>query len=270
MKSGFSFKIRVYGEGHFRNRDQTAPVFDQGAEGGAALYVPIEHDSEQVLEVCWHLLGPSHQHAWENYVTRLRAGECDRFFDKMHLYDRDWNELETVIGISQKTRINRLQPALLALYRSRVSDLGVAQFRSELDSLNVDLDKIAAWVRIERVVLKTALVNSSLNFDDERQLPVVEMLGVSIPDWQCARRDLRRDPVVFSSTVESFKEWRENIVAYLRTVFARGETDVDLLDDLKLLLKNFNEASCTNLIAGQKINHVGYCWNCYKRTPEFD
>ena len=242
--------------GHFRNRDQTAPVFDQGAEGGAALYVPIEHDSEQVLEVCWHLLGPSHQHAWENYVTRLRAGECDRFFDKMHLYDRDWNELETVIGISQKTRINRLQPALFALFRSRASDLGVAQFRSELDSLNVDLDKIAAWVRIERGVLKTALVNSSLNFDDERQLPVVEMLGVSIPDWQRALRDLGRDPVVFSSTVESFKEWRENIVAYLRTVFARGETDVDLLDDLKVLLKKFNEASCTNLIAEQKINHV--------------
>lgn len=250
------FQNTLVRRGHFRNRDQTEPVFDQGAEGGASLYVPIAHDSEQVLEACWHLLGPSHQHAWENYVTRLRDGECDRFFDKMNLHDRDWNELETVIGISQKTRINQLQPTLLALFRSRVPDLGVEQFRSELDSLDVDLDKIAAWVGIEREILKSALDNSSLNFDDERQLPVVEMLGVSIPGWQCARKNLGRDPVVFYSTVESFNVWRENIVAYLRTVFARGKTDVDLLGELKVMLKKFNETSCTNVIGQQKINHV--------------
>ena len=250
------FQNTLVRRGHFRNRNQSDPVFDQGAEGGATLYVPIEHDSKQVLEACWHLLGPSHQHIWENYVARLRTGECDKFFDKMYFNDRDWNELETAIGISQKTRINQLQPALLALYRSRVSDFGVAQFRSKLDSLDVDLDKIAAWVRIEKVVLKSALGNRSLNFDDERQLPLIEMLGVSIPSWQRARIDLGKDPVVFSSTVESFKEWRENIIAYLRTVFARGKTDVDLLGDLKVMLKKFSETSCTNVIAEQNINHV--------------
>ena len=242
--------------GHFRNPDQTDPIFDQGAVGGAALYVPFEHDSKQILEVCWHLLGPSHQHAWENYVTRLKAGECDRFFDNIHLNDRDWIELEAVIGASQKTRINRLQPAFLALRRSWISDLGVEQFRNEFDSLNVNLDKIAYWAGIERVILNTALKNSLLNFDDERQWPVVETLGVSIPDWQRARRDLGRNPVVFSSTVKSFDDWCVNIVAFLRTVFARGETDVDLLDELGALLKKFSGMSCTNEIAEQKINHV--------------
>ena len=242
--------------GHFRNPDQTDPIFDQGAVGGAALYVPFEHDPKQILEVCWHLLGPSHQHAWENYVTRLKAGECDRFFDNIHLNDRDWIELEAVIGASQKTRINRLQPAFLALRRSWISDLGVEQFRNEFDSLNVNLDKIAYWAGIERVILNTALKNSLLNFDDERQWPVVETLGVSIPDWQRARRDLGRNAVVFSSTVKSFDDWRVNIVAFLRTVFARGETDVDLLDELGALLKKFSGMSCTNEIAEQKINHV--------------
>ena len=242
--------------GHFRNPDQTDPIFDQGAVGGAALYVPFEHDPKQILEVCWHLLGPSHQHAWENYVTRLKAGECDRFFDNIHLNDRDWIELEAVIGASQKTRINRLQPAFLALRRSWISDLGVEQFRNEFDSLNVNLDKIAYWAGIERVILNAALKNSLLNFDDERQWPVVETLGVSIPDWQRARRDLGRNPVVFSSTVKSFDDWRVNIVAFLRTVFARGETDVNLLDELGALLKKFSGMSCTNEIAEQKINHV--------------
>ena len=242
--------------GHFRNPDQTDPIFDQGAVGGAALYVPFEHDPKQILEVCWHLLGPSHQHAWENYVTRLKAGECNRFFDNIHLNDRDWIELEAVIGASQKTRINRLQPAFLALRRSWISDLGVEQFRNEFDSLNVNLDKIAYWAGIERVILNMALKNSLLNFDDEQQWPVVETLGVSIPDWQRARRDLGRNPVVFSSTVKSFDDWRVNIVAFLRTVFARGETDVDLLDELGALLNKFSRMSCTNEIAEQKINHV--------------
>ena len=75
--------------------------------------------------------------------------------------------------------------------------------------------------------------------------------------------------MVFSSTVESFKEWRENIVACLRTVFAHGETDVDLLDDLKVMLKKFNEASCTNLIAEQKIHHANIAGIVVGRTPAF-
>ena len=250
------FQNTLVRRGHFRNRDPANPVFDQGAEGGAALYVPSSFKFIQILEVCWHLLGPSHRHTWENYVTRLKHGECERFFDGFSLHDRDWSELEIAIGISQKTRIKQLQPALLALYRSQVSDLGVVQFQSKLDSLDIDLEKIAAWIRIEKVVLERALDNSSLNFDDERQLDMVEALGVSISGWQRARRDLGKDPVVFSSTVESFKEWRENIVACLRTVFAHGETDVDLLDELKVMLKKFSEASCTNLIAEQKIHHA--------------
>ena len=242
--------------GRFRNPDQTDPIFDQGAEGGAALYVPFDHDPKQILEVCWHLLGPSHRHAWENYVTRLKAGECDRFFDNMDLNDRDWIELESVIDASQKTRINRLQPAFLALRRSWISDLGAEQFRKEFDSLDVNLNKIADWAGIERVILNTALKNSLLNFDDEQQWPVVETLGVSIPDWQRARKDLGRKPVVFSSTKKSFDEWCVNIVAVLRTVFARDETNVDLLDELCALLKKFSGVTCTNLIAEQRINDV--------------
>ena len=183
--------------GHFRNPNQTAPIFDRRADGGAALYVPFEHDPKQILEVCWHLLGSSHQHAWENYVTRLKAGECDRFFDNIHLNDRDWIELEAVIGASQETRINQLQPAFLALRRYQIFDLGVEQFRSEFNSRNDNLDEIADWAGIKRVVLDMVIKVSSLNFDDERQLPVVETLGVSIPDWQRARRDFREKPRSF-------------------------------------------------------------------------
>ena len=250
------FQNTLVRRGHFRNPDQTDSVFDQGAEGGAALYVPIEHDLEQVLEVCWHLLGPSHRHAWENYVTRLKLGECDRFFDNMHLNDRDWLELEAVIGTSQKTRINQFQPALLALRRNQISDLGVEQFRSEFNSLNNNLDEIADWAGIEGEILSKVLTDRSLTFDDERQLPVIQTLRISIPDWQRARKDLGRNPVVFSDTEKLFDKWRIYIVVYLRTVIARGETDVDLLDEIRALLKQFNEVSCPNWIAEQNINHV--------------
>ena len=242
--------------GQFGNPNQTDAIFDQGAVDGAALYVPFDHDPKKILEVCWHLLGPSHRHAWENYVARLKAGECDRFFDNLDLNDRDWVELEAVIGASQKTRINRLQPAFLALHRSRKSDLSVEQFRDEFDSLDVNLDNIAVWAGIETVCLNRALNNSLLNFDDERQWPVVETFGVSIPNWQRARRDLGRKPVVFSSTKKSFENWRVNIVAVLRTEFARGETNVDLLGELCALLKRLSEVSCTDSIAEQKIKPV--------------
>ena len=241
--------------GHFRNSTQTAAIFDQGASGGAALYVPVEYGLKQIFEACWHLLGPSHQHAWENYVTRLEADECGRFFDNMHLTDRDWIELDSVIGASKITQINRLQPVLLALRRYRESDIGVEQFCNDFDNLSdMDLDKIASWVGIERKVLDKVIANTSLVFDDERQLPIVEMLGVPIPDWQRARKDLGRDPVVFLSTVQLFDEWRANIVAYLRAVYARSETDANLLNELSEILEKLNEVSYTKSIAEMKIN----------------
>ena len=93
-KKWLQFQNTLVRRGHFRNRDPANPVFDQGAEGGAALYVPSSFKFKQILEVCWHLLGPSHRHTWENYVTRLKHGECERFFDGFSLHDRDWSELE--------------------------------------------------------------------------------------------------------------------------------------------------------------------------------
>ena len=242
--------------GHFGDPDQASPIFDQGAEGGAVLYVPFEHDPEQILEACWHLLGPSHQHAWENYVARLKAGECDRFFDGIHLNDRDWTELDSVIGASQRSQLDRLQPAFLALRRYRDADLGVELFRSELEVFDLDLDEIAFWAGITRTVLDNVLVDGSLIFDDERQLPIIEMLGVFVPDWQRARRDFGRQPVVFSSTIRSFKDWRANVVAYLCTVFARDGGDVDLLDETSQLLKEISRTPCPDSLAEQNFNHM--------------
>lgn len=242
--------------GCFEDPDRASPVYDQGAVGGAALFVPSDHDPQQILEACWHLLGPSHQHAWENYVTRLRAGECDRFFNKMQLNDRDWIELESVIGASQRNQLDRLQPAFLALRRRLESDLGVERFRSELEMLGLDVDKIASWIGIESAALESALAEGSLIFDDERQLPVIETLGVHITDWQRARRDLGRKPVVFQSTIQSFEEWRDNIVAYLRTVFAREMSDIDVLEDASRVLKEFSGATCPNALAEQALNQV--------------
>ncbi|MYJ94171.1 MAG: hypothetical protein F4053_00795 [Proteobacteria bacterium] len=109
--------------GHFNNADQTSAIFDQRAVGGPALYVPYEHGPVQILQTCWHLLGPSHQHAWENYVTRFKADECDKFFERIHLNDRDWIELDSVMGASKSSQLHRLQPIFLALRRHQESDM---------------------------------------------------------------------------------------------------------------------------------------------------
>jgi hypothetical protein len=92
----------------------------------------------------------------------------------------------------------------------------VERFRSELGVLGLDVEKIASWIGIESAALENALTDGSLVFDDERQLPVIEILGVPITDWQRARKELGRKPVVFQSTIHLFGEWRDNIVAYLR------------------------------------------------------
>lgn len=242
--------------GHFRDADQTNPIFDQGSGSGPTLYVPFEHGPEQILEACWHLLGPSHQHAWENYVTRLKAGECDKFFARIHLNDRDLIELDSVMGASQRSQLDRLQPAFLALRRYQDSDLGVERFRIELKVLDLNLDAIASWIGIERAVLEKVLVDGSLIFDDERQLPTIETLGVPVPDWQRARRDLGRKPIAFSSTIVSFEHWRANIVAYMRTVVARDVSDVDLLDEASQALKQISGAACPDSLAQQKFNQI--------------
>ena len=178
------------------------------------------------------------------------------FFDRIHLNDRDWIELDSVIGASQKSQLDRLQPAFLALRRYRDSDLGVELFLSEFKVLDLDLDKIAPWACIEMVVLENVLADGSLIFDDERQLPIIETLGVSVPDWQRARRDLGRSPVVFSSTVRSFEDWRANVVAFLRTVFARDVGDVDLLDEASQLLREISVTPCPDSLAEQETNHL--------------
>ena len=254
--------------GYFDDPELASPVYDQGANGGAAFFVPLVHDTQQILEACWHLLGPGHQHVWENYVTRLRAGDCDQFFDKMQMNDRDWIELESVIGASQRNQLDRLEPALLALRRHVEPETVVEEFRSELEVLGVDVGRIASWIGIESTVLENALADGSLVFDDERQLPVIEALGLSITDWQCARRDLGRKPVVFQSTIHSFEEWRENIVAYLRTVFARDMSNVDVLGVAIKVLNKLSDVKCPDELTEQPLDHVKIAESVLRRFLE--
>ena len=242
--------------GHFLDPDQASPIFDQVAAGGPALYVPLDHNPEQILEACWHLLGSSYQQVWENYVARLRSGECDLFFNKMQLNERDWIELESVIGASQSNQLDRLQPALLVLRRRLEPELGVEQFHKELHVLDLDLGKIASWIAVESAVLANVLADGSLVFDDERQLPAIEMLGVSVLDWQRTRRELGRKSVVFQHTTRSFEDWRGNIIAYLRTVIARDMSGVNVLDKASLILKKYGSVSCPDVLAEQKLDHT--------------
>ena len=255
--------------GHFTNADQANAIFDRGAVDGPALYIPYELGPKQILEACWHLLGPSHQHAWENYVTRLKAGECDKFFERIHLNDRDWIELDSVMGASKSSQLDRLQPVFLALCRYQESDLVAEQFRIELEELDLDLDAISTWLGIERIVLDKVLVDGSLIFDDERQVSIIETLGVSVPDWQRARRDLGRKPVTFSSTIRSFEDWRANIVAYLRTVIARDVSDLILLDEASHTLKQIRIVACPDWLAEQQCNHMDIASRVIRvlRTP---
>ncbi len=248
------FQKTLVRRGIFTNRNQaTESVFDRRAEGGATLYVPSENEPVQVLEACWRLMGKSQKDSWENYAFRLKSGETDKFFNGK-LDNRDWDELESVVGQIQESKVAALQPALLALYRSREPNIEVEQFLKHLDSISASPDKIATYIGIDNDVLKTAMNDSSLRFDDERQLPVIETLRVPIPDWQQARRDLDNEPVSFSSTVNMFEKERDNIVIYLKAYFAYHEKDVNLLHDLKELLIAFKKISCPDVVAQKKIN----------------
>ena len=183
--------------------------------------------------------------------------------------DRDWIELDSVMGASKSSQLDRLQPVFLALCRYQESDLVAEQFRIEIEELDLDLDAISTWLGIERIVLDKVLVDGSLIFDDERQVSIIETLGVSVPDWQRARRDLGRKPVTFSSTIRSFEDWRANIVAYLRTVIARDVSDRILLDEASHTLKQIRRVACPDWLAEQQCNHMDIASRVIRvlRTP---
>jgi hypothetical protein len=194
--------------GRFPLGDSTEAFFDEKSAEGPTLYVASQACAEEreLLRLGWHLVGLSHQDAFELLHRELSSGRRDQFFIRKGIRDAEWDELDAVIGLGGDQLKLRLRALALAAWLRLGKGSDTKPFEDAWRAVEWNAPAIASWLGIDEGAATAFLIEARHSFSDEQQVRLLALAKLTIEDWQKARRTLQLDAYRFPASEQAFAQ----------------------------------------------------------------
>ena len=258
----------VFGE--FPNDRSLEVLFDRHASEGATLYIAkdaVDKDKDaNLVRLSWHIVGPGHRDVFEAFAGVLATDRRVEFLRQRGIGDAEWDEIGSAIGISLEQSCIRLRVAALALWRRECPQGKVSEFESEWDADSEPVAKVSRFFGIDKSDARMRLNDAQRVMDDEEEAELAERAGVTIGEWQEARKLLGLKRVRFSETERNFEKlirW----VAGAITVASRRYVSLDE-DSVKSAVDTICSLNCPSALAETRANDQAVLTEALCRAAE--
>jgi hypothetical protein len=209
--------------GRFGPGDHTDAFFDDARGDGPTLLVSVDACQElaDVLRLGWHLVGVAHQDAFELFALELASGKGEDFFRRKGVREPEWDEIDAVIGLATDQLKQRLRPIGLAAMLHRGTAADVSTFETEWRALEWNASGVASFLGIETGAAARLLTEARRSFREEEQSSLLNLAGVTVQEWQRARKMLGLSLYRFLGTERSFRDACAKLAAAVAVATSR-------------------------------------------------
>jgi hypothetical protein len=237
--------------------------FDAQHNGGPVLMVDSKLEPYQVIGEMWQLVGPTYRDIWTAYAQSLKAGETDQFFKDRGVSVNDRTEVEVAIGLGFEQRLRRYQPMCLSVWRRNNGRHSLDEFHDEWAKNARSMEMASTW--LDWGDLQSQLELAIRQDEPDGSLSLLDGLGLSIGDWQKARRDLGQSPWRFVESERLYERARSALAghmmawyAYLVVPRAAGSTgptlSVEMADVVHVWTERVRQLTVPDEVAEAKLN----------------
>lgn len=204
--------------GRFEGVSAVTACFDAQRDDGPALMVDSNLPPHEVVGETWQLIGRSYRPIWGAYTKALADQNTERFFQDYGVSSAERMEVRSAIGLGFDQRLRRYQPVCLALWRRAHPDRPCDDFHAEWTQHARTPESAAQWLAWDGLHGQIELAGRS----DEPQgsLSLLRSLGLTVPAWQKARRELGEDPWRFVTSERIYESARDALAGHLMAWFA--------------------------------------------------
>jgi hypothetical protein len=204
--------------GTFEGVAAVKACYDAQHTGGPALFVESGLQPHEIVGETWQMVGPSYRPIWATYTQALRDGTTGRFFEEYGVTSAERMEVEVAIGLGFEQRFRRYQPVCLALWRRSNRDRPCDGFHREWESNARTAETAGAWLGWRD--LPAQLEQAGRADEPQGSLLLLRSLGLSVPAWQSARRELGEAPWRFAPSERIYGSAREALAGHVMAWFA--------------------------------------------------
>lgn len=205
-------------KGSFSAGSDLRACFDAQHEGGPALMVDSGLRAFEVIGELWQLVGTSYLDTWSAYADALRAGLTDAFFARKGVSAGERTEIEAVIGLGFEQQLQRYQPVCLALWQRANAGRSTDDFHTEWKLQARASGRARVWLAWDDV--DGAIELARHQGEPEGSMGLLQKLGLTVGQWQRARRDLGVPAFRFEDSARAFETARNALAAHLMAWFA--------------------------------------------------
>lgn len=204
--------------GTFEGTPPPRACFDAQRAGGPTLMVDSKLASHEVIGEMWQLVGPAYRDIWASYVQSLKDNQVDQFFEDRGVYPAERTEVEAAIGLGFEQRLRKYQPVCLALWRRDNPGWPSDEFHAEWAKNARTAETASAWLKW---IDLTAQVEMATREDEpQASLSLLHALGLSMGQWQNARRDLGVPSCRLKASIQMYEAGRAAIAGHVMAWFA--------------------------------------------------
>ena len=248
--------------GKFEGSANLKACFDAQYAGGPVLMVDSRLDVHEVLAELWQLISSANRDTWAAYGTALKEGTTDRFFADRGVSAAERTEVEALIGLGFEQRLRKYQPVCLAVWRSAHSEGSIDTFCAEWSQYSKTAEGATSWLTCPHLAAWIELAMQ--NDEPDSSVRLLGQFGLTVPQWQMARRELGVDPWRFVTSERIYAMARAAVIGHLSALFAyllvprasgaSGPTLVaSLADKMSLWLASLQQLAVPDEVAQQPL-----------------
>lgn len=216
--------------------------FLQTDGSGQLLQVSANLDHFSVTQELWRLGGD--RNLFEAYIGNARSGATDHFFRARGFLGKEREDVEFAVEVLSGEQLEGIKAAVFALRRKAHGE-SLEEFLSRWNAKRDSWEEIVNWIGrpFTTKVLEQALAAGSA---EARSLEVLRIAGVTVPEWQDARRVLGMAPHRFDRSDRLWTALCKQVTAVLKaSVARRSSADFGYA---KSVIEALNRSSAPELI----------------------
>ena len=204
--------------GTFRGIAPPRACFDAQHDDGPTLMVESRLRPHEIVAEMWQLLGPTYRDIWAAYAQELNDGTTSQFFEDRGVSLAERTEVEAAIGIGFGQRLRRYQPVCFALWRRANANRAPEEFHDEWARNARSDEATRSWLNWADLTTQVELAGQ--HEEPRGSLLLIKNLGLSVKDWQDARRELGAPAWSFEDSIRTYGLACRAIAGHLMAWFA--------------------------------------------------
>ena len=192
--------------------------FDASHPGGPTMMVDARLAPHDVVAEMWQLVGVTYRDTWAAYAQELESGSTQRFFEDHGVTLAERTEVEAAIGVGFGQHLGKYQPVCLALWRHSNPGRNTDEFYDEWNRNARTEEAARSW--LAWIDLTAQIELAAQREEPSGSLFLLEKLGLSVKDWQDARRELGATAWTFDESVRTYNLACRAIAGHLMAWFA--------------------------------------------------